>query len=68
MIWNRKDIDLKLAALNPVYADPHQRTQSIAVTLSTSHAGNEEYVDFMTYKHLYQFQEAITGYRPVLNM
>lgn len=61
-----RDIDLKLATLHPIYADPQNMVNSIDVGLYTQGTrGRDDLLRFQAFDDLYLFQEAITGYRVV---
>lgn len=65
----RRDIDLRLVSLNPIYADPQCQTPGIEVGLYTlGTRGRDDLLSFRAYNDLYDFQEAITGYRVVEDM
>jgi hypothetical protein len=64
-----RDIDLRLVCLNPIYADPARQSPEIDIGLHTMGSqGRDDLFTFHAYSHLYKFQEAITGYRTVLDV
>lgn len=66
----RKNLDLSTVSLNPIYADPdNQSITSMDMGLNTmGNRGSDDHLSFQSYTDLYLFQEAITGYRPILDL
>jgi len=67
---HRKNLDLSTVSLNPIYADPDNQSQSsMDMGLNTmGNRGSDDLLSFQSYNDLYLFQEAITGYRPILDL
>ncbi|PVH87865.1 hypothetical protein DL98DRAFT_632066 [Cadophora sp. DSE1049] len=68
-----KNINLKDVSLNPIYADPYSDQSPGAPTLDVGvytfgHHGPGDHISFRSSRDLYQFQEALTGYRPVQDL
>jgi len=65
-----KNLDLSTVSLNPIYADPDNKSQSsMDMGLNTmGNRGSDDLLSFQSYNDLYLFQEAITGFRPILDL
>lgn len=70
MLAKSKNLDLSTVSLNPIYADPDNQSQSsMDMGLNTmGNRGSDDHLGFQSYNDLYLFQEAITGYRPILDL